>query len=257
MTDKLRILLSNDDGVHAPGLKILEKIARTITDDIWIVAPSREQSGAAHSLTLNRPLRAHKVEEKKFFVDGTPTDCVLMAIKELIPGKKPDLMLSGVNAGSNSADDVTYSGTIAAAMEATLLGVPSIALSQELSYGKPIKWETAEKFGIEVVKKLISTKWPQEVLMNVNFPNVDVKDVVGVHVSTQGLREDYRSLVKATDPRGAPYYWIGSIPEMKVNPKDQTDLAALHRKQVSVTPLHLDLTHMETYKKLVSLLNHD
>ena len=250
-----RILISNDDSIYAPGIKILEKIARQISDDVWIIAPATEQSATAHSLTIHRPLRPKKLGEKKWSVDGTPTDCVLMAIKELMKGNEPDLLLSGINAGANLADDVTYSGTVAAAMEATLLGVPAIAFSQSGSLGSPIKWETAEAHTLKVIQMLCEQGWPAEVLMNVNFPDVTPEGIKGYEVARQGARPDYKSLIKAEDPRGLPpYYWIGPVPDM-VDIDDESDLATMNKKKISITPLHLDLTHDATYAEMVKKFN--
>jgi 5'-nucleotidase len=252
---KLRILISNDDSVYAPGIKVLEKLAREISDDVWIIAPAVEQSASAHSLTIQRPLRPKKIGEQKYAVDGTPTDCVLMAIKEIMKGKKPDLLLSGINAGANLADDVTYSGTVAAAMEATLLGVPAIAFSQAGSLGSPIKWETCETHGLKVIKLLLEEGWPAGVLINVNFPDVPPESIKGIEVARQGFRPDYKSLIKAKDPRGLPpYYWIGPVPDV-VDVDDESDLATINKKKISITPLHLDLTHDATYARLVKKIN--
>ena len=255
MTDKkLRILLSNDDGIHAPGLKTLEKIARTLTDDIWIVAPDQQQSGAAHSLTLHQPLRVRKFSARRYSVDGTPTDCVLMAIKEIIRGRLPDLILSGVNAGENLADDVTYSGTVAAAMEGTLLGIPSIALSQCTIIDSPIKWQTSLEHAPGIIKKLWHAQWPKDVLMNINFPNVIASKVKGWAITTQGLRPLYKTVVRCVDPRGHPYYWIGPGADLAAG-EEHSDLTATANHMISVTPLHLDLTHQATFKKLASQFN--
>ncbi|MEI8320557.1 MAG: 5'/3'-nucleotidase SurE [Alphaproteobacteria bacterium] len=245
----LRILISNDDGINAPGIQVLEEIARTISSDVWVVAPAQEQSGAAHSLTLHYPLRPKELGPKRFSVDGTPTDCVLMAIKELISDKKPDLVLSGVNNSQNLADDVTYSGTVAAAMEGTLLGVPSIAFSQCVAQGDPIYWETALKYCPGLIRKLLENGWPKGVLINVNIPNVMPDKIKGISVTHQGLRPDYKSLLKALDPRGLPYYWVGPVLFGDVPEKD-TDLEAIGHGKISVTPLHLDLTHYDTWKTL-------
>lgn len=255
MKNKLnpRILISNDDGIHAPGLAVLEKVAQTISTDIWVVAPAHEQSGAAHSLTLHYPLRPRQIAEKRFSVDGTPTDCVLMAVKELMPDQKPDLILSGVNNSQNLADDVTYSGTVAAAMEGTLLGIPSIAFSQ-CSSNSEIYWETALKYGPQVIKALLKKTWQPGVLINVNFPNVPAESVAGIQLTRQGLRSDYKSLIKSTDPRGLPYYWVGPVPNCEVVEKG-TDLDAVKNKKVSVTPLHLDLTHFKALEDLSDLFS--
>src|SRR5580700_4119051 len=144
---KCRILVSNDDGIDAPGIKVLEKIAHSLSDDVWVVAPELEQSGASHSLTTRRPLRLIERDERRFAVDGTPTDCILLAVKRVLRDRLPDLVLSGVNAGSNVGEDLTYSGTVAAAMEATLLGIPAIALSQDFRDGEEPPWQTGEAYG--------------------------------------------------------------------------------------------------------------
>ncbi len=242
----LRVLISNDDGIHAPGIKVLEEIARTFSTDVWVVAPAQEQSGAAHSLTLHYPLRPKELGPQRFSVDGTPTDCVLMAVKELIPGKKPDLVLSGVNNAANLADDVTYSGTVAAAMEGTLLGIPSIAFSQCVELGSPIYWESALEFLPKIIQRLLEQKWPKEVLMNINIPNLKPDAIKGIAITQQGLRPDYKTLLKSIDPRGQPYYWVGPMAKQASAGKE-TDLEAIHQGKISITPLHLNLTHYETW----------
>src|SRR3954454_5528186 len=156
-----RILVSNDDGIDAPGIKILEQIARELTDDVWVVAPDQEQSGASHSLTMRRPLRLIERSERHYAVDGTPTYCVLLALQKVMVGRGPDLVLSGINGGSNAGEDLTYSGTVAAAMEATLLGIPAIAFSQHYLDGDPIPWETAARFAPEVLRRLTRLPWPE------------------------------------------------------------------------------------------------
>jgi 5'-nucleotidase len=250
--NNMRILLSNDDGIHAPGLKTLEQIAYTLSDDVWVVAPSTEQSGAGHSLTLNRPLRAHHLSDQRFSIDGTPTDCVLMAIEELMKGKKPDLILSGVNIGANIGDDVTYSGTVAAAMEGTSFGIPSIALSQDIKAGHPVKWQTPLDHAPSIIEKLIHEGWPDDVLINLNFPDVISKSVMGVEVVRQGFRPPYKSVIKAKDPRGKDYYWLGPMPEL-FDLNDATDLTAMVQNKIAITPLHLDLTHVQTLNRLAKV----
>lgn len=249
-----RILLTNDDGIHAPGLKVLERIARELSSDVWVVAPETEQSGASHSLTLTEPLRVRQVSRRKFAVRGTPTDCVMMAATELVNDPPVDLVLSGVNRGANIGEDVTYSGTIAAAMEGTLLGIPSIALSQSLLPGHPPKWATAEHHGPAVVAKLLDTGWPAGVLMNVNFPDVPHQSVKGMVACRQG-RRDFKDLVvdARIDARGQPYYWLG-FRRMEGNPPTNTDLAVIDAGSISVTPLHLDLTEGRVLKTLKSAL---
>jgi 5'-nucleotidase len=246
---KLTILLSNDDGIHAPGLKALEKIAHTLTDDVWIVGPLNEQSGTAHSLTLHKPLRCRELEPKKYAIEGTPTDCVLMAIEVIMKGQKPDLILSGVNAGSNMAEDINYSGTVAAAMEGVSFGIPSIAMSQSVEHGSPIKWQTAIDYAPDIIRKLLDTGWPANILLNINFPNVVSKSVKGIEVVRQGARPPYKSVSRHVDPRGKEYFWIGSVSD-DVGLIAGTDLATVHSKKISITPIHLDWTHGETLQHL-------
>lgn len=251
----MRILLTNDDGIHSPGLKSLEKIARTFSDQITIVAPETDQSGAAHSLTLNDPLRLRLVSEDHYAVKGTPTDCVIMALRHIMD-TPPDLILSGVNRGQNIADDVTYSGTIAGAMEGTLLGVKSFALSQAYGFGsdrKTIRWEVSEAHGADVVGKLLETDIPPGMVMNINFPDCDVADVKGAKAVRQGRRnQDSLQMHERIDGRGNPYYWIGFGSRGFEESKD-TDLWALRNNLIAVTPLGLDLTD---YKALDALDSH-
>lgn len=254
----MRILITNDDGIHAPGLKILEKIARAISDDVWIVAPETEQSGASHSLTLADPLRLRKVSETHYAVKGTPSDCVLMAVKKVMP-EPPDLILSGVNRGQNIADDVTYSGTIAAAMEGTALGIPSIALSQAYGFGdsREVKWETAERHGPSVVGRLIGQDWGFGILLNVNFPDTLPDDVAGVEVTDQGSRDQgLMKIDERMDARGSLYYWLG-FERRRSNPPRGTDLRAVYDGYISVTPLHMNLTHTGSKDALARLLRDD
>ncbi|MBM3600536.1 MAG: 5'/3'-nucleotidase SurE [Alphaproteobacteria bacterium] len=242
---RARILVTNDDGVYAPGIAVLQRVARALTRDVWVVAPEIEQSGASHSLTLRRPLRLRRMSRRRFCVDGTPTDCVLLAVKELLKDKPPDLVLSGVNRGCNLGEDVTYSGTIAAAMEATLLGIPAIALSQNIEANHPCKWSTAEHHALPLIRNLIDAGWPSDVLINVNFPDVEHDRVQGRAVVRQGRRKIGDHLVEGTDPRGRPYYWIG---DMRVDERSRrgTDLAAMTQGLISVTPVHMDMTHTQT-----------
>jgi len=241
----MRILLSNDDGYHAPGLKVLEDIANALSDDVWIVAPAEEQSGASHSLTLSRPLRIRRHGEKRFSVSGTPTDAVAIAVGRIMKDNPPDLILSGVNRGANLAEDVTYSGTVAAAMEGAISGVRSIALSQVYSRegrGDAVPFDAAAAWGERVIRTLLSLPARRNMLVNVNFPAIAPDAVKGVRVVRQGFHDvDRTSIVEGTDPRGYKYYWFGlgmsdSVPE-------GTDLEAIAQGYVTVTPLHYDLTH--------------
>jgi 5'-nucleotidase len=260
MTDKkLRILVTNDDGIRAPGLKVTEAIARTLSDDVWVVAPESEQSGASHSLTLTLPLRLRTIDERHFAVTGTPTDCVMMATAHLLKDQPPDLILSGVNSGINAADDVTYSGTIAGAMEGCTIGIPSIALSQCYNYEdrKQIHWDCAEAHGPAVVKKLVETGWPKDVLMNVNFPDCPPDQVAGIQVVAQGVREWQEiSIERRVDMRANPYFWIGFRRE-RFTAKPGTDLGALASKCISVTPLQLNLTDFKVLQALKHTVDAD
>jgi 5'-nucleotidase len=242
----MRILLTNDDGIHAPGLKVLEAIARGLSDDITIVAPSEEQSGAGHSLTLSRPVRLHRMGDQRFAVTGTPTDSVMMALNEVMKDGPPDLILSGVNRGANLGEDVTYSGTVSAAMEGALAGVRSIALSQvyrKEGMGDYAPWEVAEKWGPAAIRPLLDGPWAPRTLVNVNFPAVAPHEVKGIKVVSQGLRDYGRSkVIKRTDPRGFDYYWF-ALGHILHTPAHSTDLEGIEDGYVTVTPLHLDLTH--------------
>ncbi len=240
---KARILISNDDGVHASGLQTLVEIARNLSDDVWVVAPEAEQSGASHSLTLRRPLRLRKLDDRFYAVDGTPTDSVLMGVGHLLKDQRPDLVLSGVNRGGNLGEDVTYSGTIAAAMEGTLLGVPSIALSQLVTTTR-VRWDTALAHGPDLIRQLATRGWPDGVLINVNFPDVAPEAVKGIDVVELGRRKIGGHLEERHDPRGVPYYWIGSMRDEHPDHPD-TDLSSVYGGRIAVTPVHLDLTDRE------------
>jgi 5'-nucleotidase len=241
----MRILLTNDDGIHAPGLDVLETIARQFSDDIWIVAPAEEQSGAGHSLTLGRPVRLRQHGERRFAVSGTPTDAVMMALRKVLPGK-PDVVLSGVNRGANLGDDVTYSGTVSAAIEGALAGIPSIALSQvyeKEGMGDSVPFGAAEAWGAKVVGPLLDAPFAPRTVINVNFPAVEAAAVQGIRVVRQGFHDYARgSVVEGTDPRGYQYFWFG-LHGIEHTPGHATDLEAIQDGYISVTPLQLDLTH--------------
>lgn len=248
---KARILVTNDDGIHAPGLDALEEIANQLSSDVWIVAPEHNQSGAGHSLSITHPIRARQVNETKFAIEGTPTDCVLFAVKHLLKDRKPAVVLSGVNRGTNLADDVTYSGTIAGAMEGCLLSIPSIAFSQAFTHPHPVKWGTATHHGADVARRILAMDLPRNVFVNVNFPDVVAASVKGTRVTRQGVRGFGGYIVERTDPRGGSYYWIAYAPgEHEVD--DQADISAVREGYISVTPLHLDLTHEAMRRKLAA-----
>ncbi len=250
----LRILVTNDDGINAPGLRSLERVARKLSDDVWVVAPETNQSGASHSLTMHRPLRIRNVSRHRFAIDGTPTDCVLLALQTVIKDKPVDLVLSGVNQGGNLGEDVTYSGTIAAAMEATLFNVPAIALRQVCRNGNKIKWATAERFAPDLISRLISEDWPKDLLVNVNFPDAIPSRVKGYRVTAQGKRKLGDELLERIDPRGEPYVWIGGLRCDQVN-QEGSDLQAIARRYISVTPIHMDMTHRPSFARLREALS--
>ena len=241
----MRILLTNDDGIHAPGLEVLERIAARLSDDIWIVAPAEEQSGAGHSLTLTRPVRLRRHDARRFSVTGTPTDAVTMALRKVLD-VPPDLILSGVNRGANLGDDVTYSGTVSAAFEGALAGIRSIALSQVYSQegmGEAVPFEAAVFWGERVLRPLLDAPFAERTLVNVNFPPLTANEVKGIRVVRQGFHDYARgSLVEGMDPRGFPYFWFG-LHGIEHTPGHATDLEAIQDGFVAVTPLQLDLTH--------------
>lgn len=249
----MRILLTNDDGINAPGLYVLEKIAAQLSDDIWICAPSEEQSGAGHSLSLNRPVRLREHAPKRFSVTGTPTDAVTLALRKVLPDK-PDLILSGVNRGANLGDDVTYSGTVAAAIEGALAGIRSIALSQVYSketLADNVPFDAAEAWGAKVLRPLLDAPFPERTLVNVNFPPRAAGEVEGIRVVRQGFHDYGRgTVVEGKDPRGYPYYWFG-LHGIKHTPGHNSDLEAIADGFVAVSPLQLDLTHDASLAALV------
>ncbi len=244
----MRILLTNDDGYHAPGLEVLEAIARQFSDDIWICAPSEEQSGAGHALTLNRPVRLVKFADRRFAVTGTPTDSVVMALRQVLDNP-PDLILSGVNRGANLADDITYSGTVSAAIEGALAGIRSVAFSQvhtAASIAAGNLFEAAQQWGAKVLQPLIDAPLAARTLINVNFPPVAAAEVKGIRVTRQGFHDYARgTVIEGKDPRGYKYYWFGLDP-IEHTMDHGTDLEAIEEGFVSVTPLQLDLTHYST-----------
>ncbi len=250
----MRILLTNDDGIHAEGLAVLERIARKLSEDVWIVAPETDQSGLAHSLSLSEPLRLRKVGDKHFALRGTPTDCVIMGIREVLP-EKPDLVLSGVNDGANMADDVTYSGTIAGAIEGTLQGVRSMALSQAVrrENGRLAPWEVVECYAPDLIRKLLQVELPDETFLNLNFPNCEPSGVQGVEVTSQGKLDFGLTIDAREDGRGKPYYWL-RFGERSGRFRDGTDIQALKENKISVTPLKLDLTDYSVQDRLAKAL---
>ena len=245
----MKILLTNDDGIHAPGLEVLEAIAREFSDDIWICAPDEEQSGMGHALTLTRPVRLRQYGERRFSVTGTPTDSVTMGLRKVIDGT-PDLILSGVNRGANLGDDITYSGTVSAAIEGALAGVRSIAMSQVMG---PVRgredgpredyFAAARAWGTKVLAPLLDTPLPDRTLVNVNFPALAPDRIKGIRAVRQGFHDYSRgTVVEGRDPRGFQYYWFG-LEAIEHTLDHGTDLEAIDEGYIAVTPLQLDLTH--------------
>src|SRR5271155_1898102 len=241
----MRILLTNDDGIHAQGLKLLESIAHELSDDVTVVAPESDQSGVAHSLSLSDPLRLREIGPRHFALKGTPTDCVIMGVRRILAGRPPDLVLSGVNRGQNVAEDVTYSGTIAGAMEGALLGIPSIALSQAYggAVGRPIiEWDAAETHAAPVIRTILAAGIAPGGLVNINFPACAAAEVAGVELTRQGRRNaELMRVEERRDGRGFPYFWL-MFQRGAYDKEEGTDLAALAQGRISVTPLRLDLT---------------
>jgi 5'-nucleotidase len=230
-----RILVTNDDGVFSEGIKLLAAALSKVAE-VWVVAPDREQSAMGHALTLSRPLRMQRMEERWFAVDGTPTDCVNLGVLHLLKGSLPDLVFSGINFGLNLGDDVTYSGTVSATFEGTLLGIPSVAFSQEVAEG--FSFEPAARFARQMAELLLGQDLPRDLLLNVNVPAGEIR---GVSFTKLGRRTYQQSVIEKLDPRGRKYYWIAGTPQWQT--ASGTDHEAVSNGRISVTPLHLDLTH--------------
>jgi len=247
----MRILLTNDDGIDAPGLAALRNIAAELSDDVWVVAPETNQSGKGHSLSLHEPLRMRQIDDKAYAVRGTPTDSVIMAVRHVMRDGKPDLVLSGVNRGANMAEDMTYSGTIAGAIEGTLCGIRSVALSQAFGSSRTPYWETAIKEAPGLIRKLLEVDWPESTLMNVNFPDRKPDDVLGLRVTQQGRRDPGLLSIDARDDTwGEPYYWLAYERRRSVGVAAGSDLEAVYGGYISVTPLYINLT----YRPLIDAL---
>ena len=238
-TRKRLILVTNDDGIQAPGLTVLSECLSAL-GEVYIVAPEREQSAVGHSLTLRHPLRITEVGPRVIAVEGTPTDCVLLAYYRILP-ENPAIVFSGINFRHNLGDDITYSGTVSAALEATLLGVPAVAVSIGRD-GKKVHYETAARFALKLGRKVLSTGLPADTLLNVNLPNIPASKIKSVAVTRQGRRSYDDVIVEKVDPRGRPYFWIGNG-EPRWAEATGTDIHAIRAGKISVTPIHLDLTN--------------
>ncbi len=252
----MRILVTNDDGIHSQGLDVCADIARTLSDDVWVVAPEHDQSGVAHSLSLNDPLRLREVAERRFAVRGTPTDCVIMGARHVLDGKQIDLVLSGVNRGRNVGEDVIYSGTVAGAMEGAVLGIPAIALSQAYKSrsGQPPFWDTSLRYGPDIVRRILNEGVRRDVLINVNFPDCRAEEVKGIVVTALGRRRQERLHIdERKDGRGNPYYWIAYTRQSEFKFEHGTDIAALEDNCIALTPLRIDITDERTMTGLAKL----
>ena len=248
----MRILVTNDDGIPAPGLAVLERIAARFSDDVWVVAPAEEQSGAGHSLTLSRPVRLRKHGERRFSVSGTPTDAVTLGLRKVLDAP-PDLILSGVNRGANLGDDITYSGTVSAAIEGALAGIRAVAMSQVYAregMADDVPFGAAEDWGPRVLERLLDMPFAPRTLVNVNFPALTADKVKGIRAVRQGFHDYARgSVVEGRDPRGYRYFWFG-LEAIEHTPGHATDLEAIDDGFIAVTPLQLDLTDHDGLQKL-------
>ncbi|MCX7919511.1 MAG: 5'/3'-nucleotidase SurE [bacterium] len=235
---KPTILVTNDDGIHSPGLLALTRALRSI-GEVYIIAPDREKSAAGHSVTFHHPLRAEKLNKRTIQIDGTPTDCVMYGVLHFLK-RKPDLVASGINRGPNLGDDITYSGTVSAAIEGILHGIPSFAISVA-SFVKP-QYAAAARFAKYIATLLLSKELPPDTLLNINVPNLPYTKIKGVEITRQGKRIYRDSIIEKVDPRGRMYYWIGGEePTYKNEPG--TDFYAIAQNKISITPVHLDLTN--------------
>jgi len=245
------ILVTNDDGINSQGIKILEKVAKNLSDNVYVIAPNTEQSAKSHSITLTEPLRINNLSKKRFSITGTPTDCVILGINQIIKSL-PDLILSGINCGANIAEDISYSGTIAAAIEGSLMGVPSIALSQVYNDRKKISWDVSKKYSQLVINRLLDIGFEKNILFNINFPHILSKNEDFISITKQGKRGYEEShIVRKSDPRGEDYFWLG-YRKQRLSPRDKSDLAAISNGLISVSPLKIDFTDNQSLKILRS-----
>jgi 5'-nucleotidase len=246
MVERLKILVTNDDGIHSKGVIVLAKVLREI-GDVFVVAPDREKSAIAHSLTLHRPLRVEKIKKNFYAVDGTPADCVHLGVNAILPNR-PRLIVSGINKGGNLGDDIIYSGTVSAAFEGTLLGVPSFAIS--LVSRSHFKFDVAAQFALKVARHIIQKGLPSNTFLNINVPNVDEKEIKSCKITQQGrLLHNGDGVIEKMDPRGRKYYWIGGG-QLIFNKGRNTDVEAVSKSYISITPLNLDLTNYSSIREL-------
>lgn len=246
----MRILVSNDDGINSEGLHSLVELAKNLADEVFVVAPDRDQSAASHSLSLHTPLRADRIAENFYSVEGTPTDCINLAVNGLFKNRKPDLIISGINKAANMGDDITYSGTVSAAIEGTLLKVPSIAFS--LASRNNFNFNTGSYYSKIVTEHVIANGLPEGVLLNVNIPNLNINEVKGIKITRQGKRVYNESIISKIDPRGKEYFWIGGNEIDYIN-IEESDIVSVNEGYVSVTPIRLDMTDYDYLEKLADV----
>ena len=245
-----RVLLTNDDGIDAPGLAVLEQIAATLANEVWVVAPEHDQSGTSHSISLHQPLRYSRRGERRYGISGTPGDCVVMAVRHLMQDGLPDLILSGVNRGANLGVETVFSGTVGAAMTGMLFGIPSIALSQTFSDPTAVRWDTARHLAPDVIRRLYAAGWDIHACINVNFPNVAPADAGPLTLTRQGVGlVKGINVVPRTDPRGLVYHWLQFHREAVENAPD-TETAVVAAGAVAVTPLRFERTNEDALAHL-------
>ena len=245
-----KVLLTNDDGFDAPGLRTLTEVAEELADEVWIVAPNYDQSGTSHSLSLHSPLRISQKDERKYSVSGTPGDCVVMAVRHLMVSGRPDLILSGINRGANLGIETVFSGTVGAAMAGVLLGIPSMALSQAFTDRNAVRWDTARLLAPKVIRRFANGGWSQGSILNINFPDVPVGEVGPIELTTQGmgLMEDV-DVISGIDPRSLEYHW----PRLRRSVREDvagSETFAISRRRISVTPLQFERTNQNILANL-------
>jgi len=242
------ILVTNDDGIHSPGLIALFTAMREL-GDTYIVAPDRERSAVSHSMTLHRPLKVEALKEGVYSTNGTPTDCVILGVNKLLP-ERPALIASGINRGGNLGGDITYSGTVSGAIEGTLLGIPSFAISLATrGEVQPLHFETASTFATKIARYILEKSLPADILLNINIPNIEKSKIRGVKLTRQGKMVYNNSIKEIHDPKGKRHYWIGGSQLHLEHGKD-TDIQAIQDDYISITPIHLDLTNYEALNYL-------
>jgi len=239
----MRILISNDDGIDAQGLQVLADAMEPF-GTVYVIAPDRERSASSHSLTLHRPIRIHPRGKRRFAVDGTPTDCVNLGILEILKDEPPALVVAGVNHGPNLGDDVIYSGTVSAALEGALLGVPSVAISLTVLNDEETNFEPATKFIRRLIRKVLQKTLHKGMILNVNIPNIQGTDIQNYEITRLGKRRYAGAIAEKIDPRGRKYYWIGGE-SLGFDDNPGSDCNAIKNEKISITPIRLDLTHDE------------